>query len=153
MKEIEDLESCVFRNDAEGFLREYLGLLITRSSLSIPTGKTIPQVKLQFQECLPTSLGDIPDFFLDHLARRWLDVIHRLGRDFHEGYPKEALNYINNTKSFNKPLSSIVQVGDHVVKQGGNPKLNKVVPTLSDRYLEEVEASKKNEEGSKDTDV
>jgi hypothetical protein len=128
------LFDAVYRNDADGFLREYLNLLLERPSLTLPTGDKLTVVKLQWHECLPVDFDNIPDLFLRNLSQRWMEVQEKLGRTFHSDYAKDALKVVNNQKSYNKKLKEIVRVGKHSVTIGGDPRLKTVISSVSDDY-------------------
>lgn len=131
------LVECINRNDAEGFLLEYLTLLLEKKSLGLPVGNTINGVKVEWADCLPVALGDVPDFFLTKIAKRWLEIMDVLGRNFYADYAKEALKIIKNQRAQNIKLKELIKVGKHSVKEGGDPKLNRVISTISANYYSE----------------
>jgi hypothetical protein len=146
----EVLLNAVYRNDADGFLREYLELMLDRKSLTVPTGEKLGVVKIQWQACLPIEFDRVPDLFLRNLSQRWLEIVEKLGRNFYEDYANDALKVVKNQIVYNKKLKEIVRVGNHSVTIGGDPKLKHVVSTLSDAYYKELREKEDKEQQEND---
>lgn len=145
---LETLIEASQRNDVDGFLIEYLELTQKYPSLTIPVSEKISTVKMEWRNCLPSKLEVIPDSFMRSLSIRWLEIISKLGREFYDGYTKDALRVVKNQKSFNQKLKEIVRVGNHTVTVGGDPKLNQVVPTVSDAYYQSLKKSEPQQDDS-----
>jgi hypothetical protein len=148
----EILSECINRNDAEGFLLEYLTLLIESKSLALPIGNTVNGVKLEWEDCIPVSLGEIPGEFLTRISIRWLEIVTVLGRRFYADYAKEALRIIKNQRAENIRLKELIRVGKHSVTEGGNPKLNRVIPTISSAYYKKSIVTSKTEINKNDSE-
>jgi hypothetical protein len=137
MAHIQSLQAAIDRLDPEGFLVDYLTLIMRKASLTLPKTLTKDTLMVEWRDCIPPKCSNITDAFIESIVEVWIDVVQEQGAKLGDNFPEECYNIlINRTPKF-KDHPEDRDVADAPVND-----LKEVVSSISDHYQNEKKARK-----------
>ena len=140
MPTVHDLVDCVNRNDSHQFLLNYLKLIVGKCSLTLPTSREKETVIMQWQSVLPSQCKHCTQSFLESLSQLWLEIVDKQGGVVSDEFPAQCLSLLAH-HHVNRPLTTNSDNSTQI-KEGREPQLKEVTPSISKDYDQDKEARK-----------
>lgn len=125
---IEHLKNSVSRNDVEGFLRNYLLLLLQGTSLSLPKSTLQKELEIQWRDCIPKPAQFYTDQFIQSLSKLWLELLTEQGGVQTDSFLENLLHILNN------------KIRKKKTQTQAEPLLNEVSLSVSEDYYKDKKA-------------